>query len=470
MTTTPRFALLGKPLITECRASMLPEPELALFNDALAAELGLDAALRDAALLSGNAEFPSYPQRASVYSGHQFGVWAGQLGDGRALLVAELDTPAGIHEIQLKGAGKTPYSRMGDGRAVLRSSIREYLASEAMAALGIPTTRALALVSSPLPVWREEVETAAVVTRVAPSFVRFGHFEHFFYRGETETLTQLLDFCISHFYPECEAAPNRYLALLDAVITRTATLMAQWQAVGFCHGVMNTDNMSLLGLTLDYGPYGFLDGFNARHICNHSDSSGRYAYDQQPAIALWNLSCLAQTLVNHVERDALIAALHTFQPQYEAAFGAQLAGKLGFCDWHDNDWALVEDLFQQMQASRTDWTHFWRTLATTPVSLRDHFTDRDAFDGWLARYQTRLSSEGRPDTERVAAMLRVNPRYVLRNHLAELAIRAAQKGDFAPTRELAQVLSTPFDEQAGFEHYAALPPDWASDLEVSCSS
>lgn len=471
-----RFAALPPRYYTATPSTPLPEPHLVAFNAALADTLGLasDAAAQQALteFLAGNSALSGYPQLASVYSGHQFGVCAGQLGDGRALLVAEIDTPAGIRELQLKGAGRTPYSRMGDGRAVLRSSIREYLASEAMHALGIPTTRALALVASPQTVWRETRETAAVVTRVAPSFLRFGHFEHFYYRGELDAVAELADFAIGHFFPECADAEQPYLALLGSVVARTAELIARWQAVGFCHGVMNSDNMSLLGLTLDYGPYGFLDGFDAHHICNHSDESGRYAYDQQPAIALWNLHCFAQTLLKLISKDEALDALRRFQPLFEDAFAEQLRGKLGLIAWQEDDWTLFTDLLELMQAAHTDWTIFWRRLARQheDATLRDLFLDRHAFDGWLERYRARLADDGRTHGERIRAMDAVNPRIVLRNHLAETAIRAAEAGDYSELHRLAAALACPFDDVAAYDDYATLPPDWASQLSVSCSS
>ena len=291
------FAALGSAFFTELPATPLPQPHLVSANRRLAAELGLDfdllAGEAGVAAFTGNLPLAGSRPLASVYSGHQFGVWAGQLGDGRAILLGGVETPAGVQELQLKGAGRTPYSRMGDGRAVLRSSIREYLGSEAMHGLGIPTTRALVVTGSPQPVRREEVETAAVVTRVAPSFVRFGHFEHFSVRGQVAELRQLADHVIDTFYPGCRTtqrlAGNPYAALLEAVSERTAAMVAQWQAVGFCHGVMNTDNMSILGLTIDYGPFQFLDAFIPNHICNHSDETGRYAYNRQPNVAYWNV-------------------------------------------------------------------------------------------------------------------------------------------------------------------------------------
>jgi len=469
------FQQLGDTFYSEVAASPLPEPQLAAWNAELAASLALPAEPDEALLatLAGNQPPVGAQSIATVYSGHQFGVWAGQLGDGRALLLGELQG----QEIQLKGAGLTPYSRMGDGRAVLRSSIREYLCSEAMHGLGIPTTRALALVASPEPVWRETRETAAVVTRVAPSFLRFGHFEHFFYGGNEAALRQLADYAVQRYFPDCLTAANPYQAMLEQVIARTAELIADWQAVGFCHGVMNSDNMSLLGLTLDYGPYGFLDGFDGGHICNHSDHAGRYAYGEQPEIGLWNLHCLAQALLPLLDREAAIAGLKRYQPLFEEALGERFAAKLGLRARQESDWPLLSRLFELMQASRTDWTIFWRRLShfdSSPGALnepiRDLFLDRTAFDGWAWDYKARLAQEGSTDAERHTEMRQVNPKYVLRNHLAETAIRAAQAGDYSEIARLQALLTRPFDEQPENEHYAALPPDWANDLSVSCSS
>ncbi|WP_269530965.1 YdiU family protein [Chitinimonas sp. BJYL2] len=470
----PGWAALGEAFSQAVVPTPLREPVMAVWNRALADELALPGTGEDwLARLSGTPMPSASPALATVYSGHQFGIWAGQLGDGRALLLGEV---AG-QEIQLKGAGLTPYSRMGDGRAVLRSSIREYLCSEAMQGLGIPTTRALALVASPETVWRETPETAAVVTRVAPSFLRFGHFEHFFHRGEHAQLRQLADYAITRYFPHCRESTNPYQALLDEVIERTADLIADWQAVGFCHGVMNSDNMSLLGLTLDYGPFGFLDGFDAGHICNHSDHQGRYSYANQPEIGLWNLHCLAQALLPLLDRDAAVAALRRYQPQFEAALGERFRAKLGLLTEREDDWALLTTLFDLMQAGRTDWTIFWRQLGgfcsqpgAANTALRDLFVDRDGFDAWALRYGERLRTENRTDAERAQAMNRSNPKFVLRNHLAEQAIRLAKEGDYSEIARLQHVLAAPFDEHPDHAALAALPPDWAQTLSVSCSS
>jgi uncharacterized protein YdiU (UPF0061 family) len=480
----PLLHQLGPAFGTRLPPTPLPDVHWVAHSAALADELGLADWLRsdDAlALLAGNAEPTPGATLASVYSGHQFGSWAGQLGDGRALLLGEIDGPDGPLELQLKGAGLTPYSRMGDGRAVLRSSIREFLCSEAMHALGIPTTRALAVVGSSAPVRRETVETAAVVTRVAPSFIRFGHFEHFAHTArDTAALQALADAVISRFYPECHDAPRPALALLEAVSRRTATLLADWQAVGFCHGVMNTDNMSILGLTIDYGPFGFLDAFDPGHICNHTDSQGRYAFARQPNVAFWNLHALAHGLMPLIGDDveALQDALAPFKSVFAETMQARLRAKLGLASAQDGDAELVDALLRLMAQDRCDYTITMRALGDFRTAadadnamLRDQFIDRAAFDAWAQRYRDRLQAEASVDAERRQRMRRVNPKFVLRNHLAETAIQAARGGDFSEVRRLLAVLQTPFDDHPEAPTaYAALPPDWAQHLEVSCSS
>jgi uncharacterized protein YdiU (UPF0061 family) len=476
------FAQLGSAFFTELQPTPLPSPHLVSLNRELAAELGLSPAVLAGepavAAFSGNVPITGSRPLASVYSGHQFGVWAGQLGDGRAILLGGIETPAGVQELQFKGAGRTPYSRMGDGRAVLRSSIREYLASEAMHGLGIPTTRALVVTGSAQPVRREEVETAAVVTRVAPSFVRFGHFEHFSARGQHGELRELADYVIDTFYPECRGsdrlAGNPYAALLEQVSERTAAMVAQWQAVGFCHGVMNTDNMSILGLTIDYGPFQFLDAFVPTHICNHSDESGRYAYNRQPNVAYWNLFCLGQALLPLIgDQEVALAALESYKTVFPRALEGRMRAKLGLGDEREGDRDLVEGTLQLLAAGAVDYTIFWRRLSrfvagTAPASeVRDLFPDRTAFDDWLPQYEARLPDER---GSAGAAMLRTNPQYVLRNHLCELAIRQAKLGDFSEVETLLSLVHAPFDDHPGHEDKAGFPPDWATHIEISCSS
>ena len=482
---------LGPAFGTDLRPTALPALHWVARSDALAAELGLTDWLRgDAALamLGGNALPLPGSAHASVYSGHQFGQWAGQLGDGRALLLGEIDTPAGLMEVQLKGAGLTPYSRMGDGRAVLRSSIREFLGSEAMAALGIPTTRALAVAGSPAPVRRETMETAAVVARTAPSFIRFGHFEHFAHTAQDGvSLRALVQAVIQRFYPACQDAPSPALALLQAVSRRTAALMADWQAVGFCHGVMNTDNMSILGLTIDYGPFGFLDAFDPGHICNHSDQQGMYAFARQPQVGFWNLHALAQALHPVVVQDvgddieAIKAAMAPYKAVFAERLQARLRQKLGLSTAQAGDDALFDDLLRLMAQDRCDYTITMRAMSgfctaagateTANSAVRDQFIDREKYSAWAARYKARLQAEASLDAERAARMDLANPKFVLRNHLAESAIRQAQTGDFSEVQRLLTVLQTPFDDHPEAPAaYAALPPDWARQLEISCSS
>ena len=477
-----RFAKLGDMFHTRLQPQALPDPYWIDRNHAVARELGIEDSWFESQkvlhALSGNSVLPGSDPLASVYSGHQFGQWAGQLGDGRAILLGELATPKGGMEVQLKGAGKTPYSRMGDGRAVLRSSIREYLCSEAMHGLGIPTTRALALTGSDAKVLREEIETAAVVTRTAPSFIRFGHFEHFSYNDMHVELKALADFVIDSFYPACKDASNPYAALLEAVSERTAHLMAAWQSVGFCHGVMNTDNMSILGLTIDYGPFQFLDAFDPTHICNHSDSQGRYAYNKQPNIAYWNLFCLGQALLPLIgEQEQALAALEPYKAIFPAALQAKMLAKLGLTKSTDDSKALIESTFKLLAANNVDYTIFWRRLCSfTPQSghepLRDLFFDRESFNAWALRYSELLAPEliGLQANLRLNLMLKSNPKYVLRNHLGEEIIRAAKLKDYAPLHTLLDVLQSPFDEHADHEALAGFPPDWASGIEISCSS
>ena len=473
------FAALGPDFFTELRPTPLPAPHWVGTSSAVAQLIGLDAdwLQRDEALqaFTGNTLLAGSRPLASVYSGHQFGVWAGQLGDGRAILLGET---AGGLEIQLKGAGRTPYSRMGDGRAVLRSSIREFLCSEAMHGLGIPTSRALCITGSPAPVRREEVETASVVTRVAPSFVRFGHFEHFAANDLQAQLKTLADYVVDRYYPECrdtrDFGGNAYAALLQAVSERTAHLMAQWQAVGFCHGVMNTDNMSILGLTIDYGPFQFLDAFVPGHVCNHSDNQGRYAYNRQPNVAYWNLFCLAQALLPLIGDPELAkGALESYKTVFPETFMARMRSKLGLAQARERDAELIDGILVLLARNAVDYTIFWRRLSHAVQQndfepVRDLFADRNAFDGWLLSYSELLAL----DDQALAAnlMLKTNPKFVLRNHLGEQAIRAAKLGDFSELQTLQRLLEHPFDEHPGHDAYAAFPPDWASSIEISCSS
>ncbi|TAN30710.1 MAG: YdiU family protein [Castellaniella sp.] len=462
----------------------LTAPRLLHANPRVAALLGLDpadcASADFLALCSGASRLADDIQPlATVYSGNQFGVWAGQLGDGRAHLLGDVSAASGTWEIQLKGSGRTPYSRMGDGWAVLRSSIREYLASEAMVGLGIPTSQALALVSSDDRVLRETPETAAMVTRVAPSFIRFGHFEHWAQSHHEQKA--LLEYVVDRFYPECwvgEAGARDIqataMAVLAEVVRRTARLIAQWQLVGFCHGVMNTDNMSILGLTLDYGPFGFMDRFSAGHVCNHSDTYGRYAWNAQPGVARWNLYRLAESLhVLGCDIPSLESCLQPFESQFLQAYHEGLARKFGLSDWREGDSALANEWWTLLETQQADFTLAFRHLARVREDAGPWlalFRDPAAARVWLARYRDRLTGDPADASARRLAMDAANPLYVLRNHLAQESIAAAQQGDVSVLNRLFNVLRAPYEPHPDGRHFAEPPKADTPEVAVSCSS
>jgi len=415
-----------------------------------------------AQIFSGHAPLDGFAPLAMVYSGHQFGVWAGQLGDGRALLIGQVRNDSGeLWDIQLKGAGKTPYSRFGDGRAVMRSTIREYLCSEAMAALGIPTSRALAIVATGETVHREAREPGAVLTRLARSHIRFGHFEHFFHRGQKDEVRQLADYVIAEYFPEFS---GDYTGWFGEVVKRTAEMIAGWQAVGFAHGVMNTDNMSILGLTIDYGPYGFLDAYDPQFVCNHSDDQGRYSFINQPMIAHWNLRALALALSELVPTDQLLQKLASYEQIFGAKYRTLMRAKLGLVREEEGDDKLIGDLLALMATARADYTLSFRHLAGEDAVWLALF---GAFDqqarAWLSRYRTRT------DGEDLSGLNGINPRTVLRNWVAETAIRAVEdNNDIATLDRIFRTLQAPFEEHDG--GLAAPPPPEMCHLEVSCSS
>lgn len=497
------FATLGEDFFSFVAPTpFATAPKLVHYNQHAATLLDLDAdCINDSQLvnfLSGVQPFDGASPLAMLYAGHQFGHLVPQLGDGRAITLAETTNQRNEKwEIQLKGSGLTPYSRDGDGRAVLRSTIREYLCSEAMHALGIPTTRALCIVASDDEIYREKIEPGAMLTRLSPSHVRFGSFEVFYYRNQHEHIRTLADFVIEHHYPELINEPDRYAVWLENIIDRTALLIAQWQAVGFCHGVMNSDNMSVLGLTIDYGPYGFMEAYDPGYICNHSDHQGRYAYDQQPNIGLFNLSCFAQAILpllatvdSDVAEDADFEErinqaveiarekLETYQSRYLGNYAAQMRLKLGLSEAQSDDEVLIKDLLELMAQDKVDFTILFRQLCDFSSSsdadnhrTRDLFLQRDAFDQWALRYKQRLHIEAVDDQTRSQQMKRVNPKFILRNYLAENAIRKAEDDqDYSEIETLMTLLQSPYDEHPGYERYADFPPDWASQLSVSCSS
>ncbi len=458
-------------------------PKLLAWSDRLAGELGLARPSPEAIeALAGNRVFPGMSPYAARYGGHQFGVWARQLGDGRAITLGELGARDGSRqELQLKGAGLTPYSRTADGRAVLRSSLREYVCSEAMHFLGVPTTRALSLVGTGEQVIRDmfydgnpEPEPGAVVCRVAPSFLRFGNFEIHAAHGEEALLKRLLDYVMRHFYPGLS-----YTEWYHEVCRRTARLMADWMRLGFVHGVMNTDNMSVLGLTIDYGPYGWLEGYDPAWTPNTTDNeTRRYCYGNQPQIGLWNLARLAEALLPLIPKEDLEAGLEVYGNVYQESFGRALAQKLGLDGFdQDGDEALLTELFQALNAVETDFTLFFRGLSAVRedalvAPLKPAFYAEPPaghvarLEAWLRRWLARA-----PDRARMNA---VNPKYVPRNYLAQQAIDAMAAGDASVLERLMKVLERPYDEQPAHDDLAARRPEWARHKPgcsaLSCSS
>lgn len=458
-----------------------PDPQLVHYSPQAAALLGLeDLDFKDpdfAQYFSGNKILKGSNPLALVYGGHQFGVWAGQLGDGRALSLGQIKNQKGENwDIQLKGAGQTPYSRMGDGRAVLRSSIREYLCSEHMHALGIPSTRALCLVTTGETVRRETLEPGAIVTRLSPSFFRLGHFEYFYSLGEVEHVKTLADYIIENFYPKFWQQKNQYELWFEAVVKRTAELMAQWQAVGFAHGVMNTDNFSILGLTLDYGPFGFLEKFDPSFICNHSDHHGRYAFGNQPHIGLWNCQTFAYSLQELINLETLKEILGRYENYFTDHYQFLAAQKLGFKQANTKSSQHWQQLLKLMQEHEADYTNTFRLLShlTPDSALKEEWSilfqhDENA-NSWLEEYFKALGSEAQ-NPERLNQMQRVNPKYVLRNWVAEKAIRASEDlKDFSILDTVFKLCTTPYDEHPAFETYAKPAPVEYQNLCVSCSS
>jgi uncharacterized protein YdiU (UPF0061 family) len=482
------------------------EPRLLAWSEAVGAMLGIakpESPLGlEAQVLGGNTVLEGMKPYAARYGGHQFGNWAGQLGDGRAITLGEIIGAGGKrYELQLKGAGRTPYSRTADGRAVLRSSVREYMCSEAMHYLGVPTTRALSLVATGEGIMRDmfydgrpAIEPGAIVCRVAPTFIRFGNFQILAAQQEADLLKRLADYVITTHYPELGApSPAVYTDWFREICRRTAVMIAHWMRVGFVHGVMNTDNMSILGLTIDYGPYGWLEGYDPGWTPNTTDAEGRrYCYGNQPQIALWNLVQLANALIPLVEAKApLEEALAVYGETYTATWRHTLGEKLGIAalEGEDDD-KLVNDLVEALQAVETDMTLFYRLLPNVPVEnadgasdaslvepLRRAFYADDAFEpehlapmaAWLRRYAARVARDGTPHAARAERMNRANPKYVLRNYLAQLAIDALEQNDASVLERLMRVLEKPYDDQPENDDLAERRPEWARN-RAGCSA
>lgn len=420
--------------------------------------------------INGDLEFDGLFFGSSYYAGHQFGFFVPRLGDGRALMLAEIETSYGEHyELQLKGAGLTPFSRMGDGRAVVRSSIREYLASIHLSALGIPTTEALAIIHGTDDVYRETVEKSAIVMRVAPSFIRFGHFEYYARTGQMTELSRLLHFVIDTYFPQFSGHENRVVLFYQEVVKKTAMLFAKWQAVGFCHGVLNTDNMSILGLTIDYGPYGLIDAFDPDFICNHSDHEGRYSFGNQPSIGMWNLERLGDALINFMSEEDKTRTLDSYPSLFHFEYRRLIREKLGLKKSKEGDEALIRDFFTMLFRSRLDYTHFFRALSHYQTQKTLPFESSIDLMSFLNSYHERLKSEETTPEERKEAMLAVNPKFILRNWIAQVAIESYQT-DPGVLSKMVEVLSSPFDEHKDREGWAQEAPVEYKNLCVSCSS
>ena len=472
------YSQLGPAFSQSVQPCVLKRPRLVIRNAALSSLIGFESVSdQQLTLWNGGYRWPeSFEPVAMVYSGHQFGHYTPCLGDGRGLLLTEIQRDQQLWDLYLKGSGPTPYSRGGDGRAVLRSCIREFLGSEALHALGVPSTRALSVVVGDESVQRESSESAAMLLRVAQSHIRFGHFEYFFYQRDFKSLQVLAHYVMQRHYRDCLHEANPYLSLFEQVVQRTAVMVAHWQAVGFTHGVMNTDNMSILGDTFDFGPFGFLDDYNPDFIANASDTSGRYAFKQQPSIAHWNCMALAHTFSRWARKAELQGVLDQFMPTYEQAWLAQMRAKLGWYESHLHDVTLINELLTLMASSRADYHRVFADMTqaqqasdqpTQTLALFSQFRDAQAIARWWQRYLRRCQLERRSPA---SLMAQVNPLYIPRNYLAQQAIVAADGGDYQFLERLYQAISQPFYEQPQYADLLQPPPHWGKQLRISCSS
>ncbi len=482
------YARLPERFFARLAPTQVRSPRLVRVNAPLAAQLGLDPAWlageAGVAFLAGNHVAAGSEPIATAYAGHQFGNFVPQLGDGRAILLGELVDQGGQRrDLQLKGAGRTPFSRGGDGRATLGPVLREYVVSEAMAALGIPTTRALAAVVTGESVRREELLPGAILARVAASHIRVGTFQFFASRGDVDGLRVLADYAIARHYPDAAHTERPYRALLDGVIRAQASLIAAWMLLGFIHGVMNTDNMAITGESIDYGPCAFLDAYDTQAVFSAIDQHGRYAYFRQPSIGLWNLArlaeCLLPLLADDPDAAVVVAqeALDAYAPWFEQTYQAMLRRKLGLVTELADDAALGRDLLEAMRANGADFTLTFRRLSAVPSGdedddgMRRLFADPSAYDNWAARWRQRLAQEPTDAATRRNAMLAVNPAFIPRNHRVEAVIHAAiDHDDFAPLDELVTVLSKPFDDQPAYAQYAEPPAEHERVRQTFCGT
>jgi uncharacterized protein YdiU (UPF0061 family) len=447
-------------------------PLLVIENAQLKKELGLENIERQKLLdiFNGSLSIENLRPLSMAYSGHQFGQYVEQLGDGRGLLFGQIDSSEGSVDIHLKGAGKTPYSRFGDGRAVLRSVIREYLCGEAMHALSIPTSRALMIIGSDEMVIREKSETAAMLVRTAKTHIRFGNFEYFHYNKKPEHVKVLADFCIDNYSTYFSRTKNIYEEFFRSIVKQTATMIAQWQACGFNHGVMNTDNMSILAETFDYGPYGFMEDYLPTYVCNHSDHQGRYAFKNQPYIGLWNCSALGHALSSLISEEAQGEILQTYEEIFQSTLAKLFREKLGLKQDQSEDAALIQGLLDIMESEKLDYTNTFRNLTQALTNKITPELDSAVAKSWIVSFQERQTKEGLSVDKKVISMNQVNPKFILRNYMAQEAIEAAENNDFSSLETLIIILSKPFEEHEEFQNFANKSPAWAKDLEISCSS
>lgn len=457
----------------EVKPTPLKNPHLISINQAAVPLLGVDHATitphEIEALLNGTLLLKGSRPYAMCYAGHQFGYYVQRLGDGRAINLGSING----WNLQLKGSGQTRYSRQGDGRAVLRSSIREYLMSEAMDALTIPTSRALAIIGSNERVAREHYESGAIVLRLSPSWIRFGSFEYFFHTNRFQELEALADFLLQESFPHLVGAEEPYLKMFAEIVKRTAHLIAHWQSVGFNHGVMNTDNMSAVGITIDYGPFAFMDTFESGYICNHTDNQGRYSYDNQPRIGYWNLERLAHALSPLITTEKLQLELEQYGDYFTTRLMELLRAKMGLEASHENDADLFRTLFSIMENGRIDMTPFFRSLSRYDgdrEALLSLTLAPNQLNEWLDRYDTRLRLNTSSTQIRQEQMLRTNPKYILKNYILQEAIDAAEKNDFTLVNDLLILAQNPYDEHPAFERYAGPTPNQYKNLKLSCSS
>ena len=447
-------------------------PLLVIENAKLKQELGLENIEKQKLLdiFNGLLSIKNLKPLSMAYSGHQFGQYVEQLGDGRGLLLGKVDSSEGLVDIHLKGAGKTPYSRFGDGRAVLRSVIREYLCGEAMHALSIPTSRALMIIGSDELVIREKSETAAMLARTAKTHIRFGNFEYFHYNNKPEYVKVLADFCIENYPAYFSRSKNKYEEFFRSVVEQTACMIALWQACGFSHGVMNTDNMSILGETFDYGPYGFMEDYLPSYICNHSDHQGRYAFKNQPYIGLWNCSALGHALSSLISEETQGEILKTYELIFQNKLAELYRKKLGLTKSHNEDAQLIQGLLDIMESEKLDYTNTFRNLSQAVTSVKTNELNSNVSMSWIKSYQERHNKESIPIAKKILLMNANNPKYILRNYMAQEVIEAAESSDFSALETLIEVITSPYDELEQYEHFANRSPDWAKNLEISCSS